>query len=191
MKRYKMKLQMLSPVHIGTGYEIPPYEYVVKESSKDNFLFYRIDLYRFLASLDNNQREDFEIATRSTNVTAVRKYIADNVDVDQFALYKNEIMPDFYNDYQKKINSIENQLLVSEIPRRLNDYRPYIPGSSIKGAIRTAIVSEMDKHLKPVPDDYGLKNSMKKIINTKNEWMLMKQKSFSTIATRNKTRSGA
>lgn len=140
MIRYKMKLQILSPVHIGTGYEIPPYEYVVKGGN-----FYRINLYGFLSSLPPAMRKEFDTALNNTNPTFVRKFIADNADVGKFSLYKCVVQEDFEEAYKDKISDVRNQLLVNEIPKQLNDYRPYIPGSSIKGAIRTAVVSEFAK----------------------------------------------
>ncbi len=140
MIRYNMKIQILSPVHIGTGYEIPPYEYVVKGEN-----FYRIDLYKFLSSMDAAKRAGFDRAINSTNPTFARKFIAENVDVDKFSLYKCVAQPDFEKEYENKIDDLRNQLLVSEIPRQQNDQRPYIPGSSIKGAIRTAVISELAK----------------------------------------------
>jgi CRISPR-associated protein Csm5 len=139
MKRYKMKLQILSPVHIGTGYQIPPYEYVV---DKKNHRFYRIDLYKFLSSMDATQRAVFERAVNQSNPTFARKFIAENVDVEKYSLYRCTTNDDFEKRYNEKMDDIRNQLLVDEIPRQQNDQRPYLPGSGIKGAIRTAVVSQ-------------------------------------------------
>lgn len=135
-----MKLQILSPVHIGTGYEIPPYEYVVKGE-----FFHRIDLSGFLSSFTPAMRTAFDKAINDTNPTFVRKFIADNIDLNKFTLYKCIVQEDFEDAYESKMNDVRNQLLVNEMPRQLNDYRAYIPGSSIKGAIRTAVVSELAK----------------------------------------------
>jgi CRISPR-associated protein Csm5 len=47
--------------------------------------------------------------------------------------------------YYSKINDIQNQLLISPFIRAEGIAKPLIPGSSIKGAIRTAVISEFAK----------------------------------------------
>ena len=54
MPAYRMTLTMLSPVHIGTGEEIEPVEYVVRKRANGGdaaCLLYSIDLPRMLSRL--------------------------------------------------------------------------------------------------------------------------------------------
>ncbi|MGC8764839.1 MAG: type III-A CRISPR-associated RAMP protein Csm5 [Brevinematia bacterium] len=56
-------------------------------------------------------------------------------------LYKVPVTKSFKQSFKEKLDDINNQLIVNDIYRSKDDYSPVIPGSSIKGAIRTAIVS--------------------------------------------------
>lgn len=144
--QYKLKIQALSPIHIGTGEQIDPLEYLVEGQ-----IFYKLDIEQFLSDLSDNQKKEFYSAVDSSNPVTLRKFFQQNIDKEKYLLYRSVAQPDFRDAYHNSVNSPENQLLVNLITRSSGRYRPYFPGSSIKGAIRTAIVSEManQKKFKP------------------------------------------
>lgn len=118
MKR-RYKLTVLSPLHIGSGNKISPIEYVI-----DGRL-YRIDM--------NSLFKD------------------KNFPIDEFIekakdfLYLGNFYPDTVKKHAKYSIEISNELKRNRRTKEVLEFiksggRVYIPGSSIKGAIRTAIL---------------------------------------------------
>jgi CRISPR-associated protein Csm5 len=55
MKTYKLKCEVLSPVHIGSGCEIDPLDYVIEDD-----VLYKVSFEKFVSSLDEPRRLQFE-----------------------------------------------------------------------------------------------------------------------------------
>ncbi|HOQ06163.1 MAG TPA: type III-A CRISPR-associated RAMP protein Csm5, partial [Anaerohalosphaeraceae bacterium] len=142
MKRYKMTLTILSPVHIGSGQDIDPTEYVVK-----NGVFYRIDLVRFLSGMQPNLRAEFDRRVSDPNPFVIRDFIRNHVDPEKYACFKAEAGA-FEQVYQESLSNPNRQLEVSLFTRTPGTWRAYIPGSSIKGAIRTAVINTLAQEKK-------------------------------------------
>ncbi len=134
--QYKIKIKALSPIHIGTGDQISPFEFVIKDS-----IFYRIDLPSFLSGMPESLRSKFETAVNNSNIIYMRKFIAENIDLEKYTIFRCDISKDAEEAYYKKIKDPNNQLLINMFVRSGIDKRPVVPGSSIKGALRTAIVN--------------------------------------------------
>lgn len=120
----KCKLETISPIHIGNGEEISPIEYII-----ENKKYYRINTNSLFADKDFDSNE-------FTN------FIENYVDVKQTPYIKN------FNEELAKKNT-EYQL---ETKIKIDDSRPpqikefiktsnnaFIPGSSIKGSILSAL----------------------------------------------------
>ncbi|MDR2580743.1 MAG: RAMP superfamily CRISPR-associated protein [Fibromonadaceae bacterium] len=62
--------------------------------------------------------------------------------------YKSKITKHFLNKYEEnsKKDPLQNAAKILEMYRSKNDFVPIIPGSSIKGAIRTAVLDEKGKN---------------------------------------------
>lgn len=146
MKRYNIKIQVLSPIHIGSGEQIDPLEYVV-----DGNLFFRLDINRFLSELPEQLKKDFYTATDSANPVVLRHFFLKNMDYKKHQLYQSVAQPSFIESYKQSIDDPKTQLLVNLMTRSPGDYKAYIPGSSIKGAIRTAVISTLanQRNIKP------------------------------------------
>ena len=130
-KVYKMSLTALSPVFIGSGDELNKSMYVyndneimvIDERKLINELLLRKGLYEGFLN---------ECSSGDLNLTDfLKKNLNGYEDID---IYKYKIKS--YSDIKtgKKLNNI-NAFIKS------SNGKPYIPGSSIKGAIRTAIIS--------------------------------------------------
>ena len=74
MNKYKLKGAILSPLHIGTGNQIEPFDYVIK-----NGKLYRISLEDFLCQLSEEKRKIFEDIVDSGNLNRIRKYIIEEI----------------------------------------------------------------------------------------------------------------
>ncbi len=76
------------------------------------------------------------------------------------AQYRIPASPTFATEYFAKKDNPENQLNVQEIYRDPTSFKPVIPGSSLKGAFRTAILNRIgqNKAILNVPYKYYEKN---------------------------------
>lgn len=136
---HSVKLHLLSPVHIGTGEELDPFSYVIR----DNFLHF-VDTGRWAA--ESKEALVLERTISTAGFAAVRYLISRNIDVTKYSLGRIEVRSKSLLDTYR--NCIErqdarNQVLVSPLPRGGADNRAYIPGSSLKGAVRTALANAL------------------------------------------------
>jgi CRISPR-associated protein Csm5 len=149
-KKYKMTIQALSPIHIGTGDELSPFEYVITDNINGEPELHIIDLPGMISGLNQQQKLRFYDAVNkgADSVRYLRKFIRHNTDLTRFSLHTLPVCQNIWNIYQNKLDSQENQLIVNLFYRNTKEWQPVIPGSSIKGAIRTAIVSELARQTK-------------------------------------------
>ncbi|MEN3039350.1 MAG: type III-A CRISPR-associated RAMP protein Csm5 [Candidatus Kryptonium sp.] len=138
IKGYKVKYKILTPVHIGTGEELSPFDYVIVDN-----MFHRISADELISSLSDEQLRMFYSYIRVNNITSLRSLIVANFKSEKFSKYSVRVLPGVANKYRENLNNINNQLLISPFIRTPDSFKPYIPGSSIKGAIRTAIIDDI------------------------------------------------
>ncbi len=165
---YNIKATAMLPIHVGAGDEnlIDPLEYVVKDG-----WFYRIDL-------DGMLRTDTDFArwftTAAENAKAphlLRRLFRDafNPSVKEQWIHRSRVSSLFAEHYKNKFDDGNNQLLVQCLP--LSGCRAYIPGSSIKGALRTAVLdclATKDKNNKG-QRNIKLYEKVRRAINTPDE----------------------
>jgi len=142
MERFRLTLRMLSPVHVGTGEVLTPESYVVRRED-DAPVLAAIDLGALLAGLTDKDRAAFNRAADSGDITAVRRFIRDRSASDQFDLWTAGVDHDLADRYEKGLNAASAELAIHPMTRTGLDGHPYIPGSSIKGAIRTAVLQQL------------------------------------------------
>lgn len=122
---YNITLRTLSPVHIGSGITYRSSEFIEKKI-KSIPTIKRINLSKYISSLNNKEKEEFlkhlsksdsEFSNWNSEINSkyVRYIAINNVPKDD-----------------KNINPISECVKTSE--------RIYIPGSSTKGAIKTALL---------------------------------------------------
>lgn len=145
LKSYKIKCEALSPIHIGDGTEIEPLEYVIEDK------LYKINLNEFLYSLTDNLLKQLKQLQASNNLTGIRKFIKENVNLKEFTEWQSDISNSVKGIYNEKFDKPQNQLIVSPFIRSGN--KLYIPGSSIKGAIRTALLNLWSNDIQGEPKD--------------------------------------
>lgn len=138
VKVYKVKYQILTPVHIGTGEDLTPFDYVIV-----NDTFHRIVSDELISSLTPEQLGKFYDFIKQSNITKLRDLIVENFNEEKFSKYKLKVFSGVAEKYKRNLKNINNQLLISPFIRTTDDFKPYIPGSSIKGAIRTAIIDDV------------------------------------------------
>jgi len=119
-----MKLEILTPVHVGSGDKYLATDFVIK---RDRVVF--VDSMKFFEEVEKKGLDPLDVA----NELGEGKRIDDFVDP---AKIKIREVP-FYG------RTSRNEILA----HIKSQGKPYIPGSSIKGAIRTAILwKEVNEH---------------------------------------------
>jgi CRISPR-associated protein Csm5 len=141
MESYLYEFVPITPIFIGSGNELFPYNYIVK-----NKIYYKIDPAEIYENLSSNEQENFQKEIEKGTIP-FRSYLNRIYKEELGYLYKGEVSKNFEEIYTTKLKGAkkpneENQLIVKEF---IESYQgKYIPGSSIKGAIRTAYLSESD-----------------------------------------------
>ncbi len=152
MQTIKLRLTALSPIHIGTGEHYDPTNFVI-----DNGYLYEFDEIEFFKKLNSKQQEEFLKAVESNaedSLFQIHRIIKNNKkQAIESAYNKVQVSKGIEKAYQNKIGravqieggrkkpktKVFNQFLIEKTIRLSNSYRVYIPGSSIKGAISTAL----------------------------------------------------
>lgn len=129
----RLKLKTLSPVHIGSGEKITSYNDYIYD---DGYVYY-ID-YDALEEYIMKQNNIDEIIDDFVNTVKIQ---ASNNKKEKYKL-KNFFEDNGLNYKDFSYNKLSaNEEITEQINRAVcSGIRPYIPGSSIKGAIRTAFI---------------------------------------------------
>jgi CRISPR-associated protein Csm5 len=127
-------LTPLTPLHIGDGSQLEAYEYVV---IKDRF--YQLSLDRLLARLSPAERESVS-QYLERDLVSLRRFVREHF-LPEVAEYQAAASPRFQQLYEEKLAQAQNQLIVFPFLRSMG--KPLIPGSSLKGALRTAILNHL------------------------------------------------
>ena len=119
----RYRLEVLSPIHIGNGLEISPMEYVVDDSG-----FYRVDMDSLFRD------KDFSIDDFIKNTELDSFYLGEFYGgiAKRHKRYVLEVSDSAKNSMRIKKNEVREFIKTGG--------GVYIPGSSIKGAIRTAFL---------------------------------------------------
>ena len=142
---YKIKIEPLTAVHIGTGERLLPIDYVLKapeNSERTNYVKFSSEriIDSILKSGSPKQKQELQRVSDENNINSLasffQKYFYLGID------YDSRITNGFLNLHSQKIKSglFENSLAVNQMLH--HGAKPYIPGSSIKGAVRTAILNK-------------------------------------------------
>jgi len=148
---HEIFLTPLSPIHIGCGHDLVATDYYVLPDKLDNKPTGNGAVYFFDKSnveLSDKQRNDLLYLTRSQSEKMLLKlyrFVLDNYET--FEPYTKAILKAdklFFEKYNSVLNnpSVENKLEVLRCCyiNKSGLEQPYIPGSSLKGAIKTALL---------------------------------------------------
>ena len=149
LKTYRLALTPLSPIHIGCGEDFEPTNYVIDEG-----VLYGFDPSR--AVLNDLQKSKLTDAANRASLLAIQRFFRDNAQV--FKAQADVLMPvsagvaKAYAENFGEVSNVEkggrkvvNQFFIERTMHTGRLSRPYIPGSSFKGAIRTAMLDELNQ----------------------------------------------
>jgi CRISPR-associated protein Csm5 len=131
---YDVNIETLSPIHIGAGKSYSPSEFVLSKAKQNNRIvetIKRVDLSKFYLSLEDDKKDE----------------LIDGLSNSDFSLsdFESKIKKEFtrYLSYDST-NTQDKNIKINEIQEHIKTSdKLYIPGSSIKGAIETAILYDL------------------------------------------------
>lgn len=143
-----IRMEILTPVHIGSGDTIDPLDYVMATQDDQDY-FCQIDLDAWLE--DYPDQEALAKVLDGGKLPLIRKFIAEHLDADIYARSRSRIISsEIGKKYQQHIANTNspNQLLIDPALKNPLTGGLLIPGSSIKGAMRTAVIDWCDQNWK-------------------------------------------
>ena len=149
LNRHTLHLTPLSPIHLGTGEDYEPTNYIIDADEK---ALYAFDPAR--AELDANQRGKLLNIAKSGDIQQIQKYFADNPDPFRAAAHSISSVSDaIASEYKKSLgqvvqreqrgsrtDAVYNRLNIERTATNPHTYAPLIPGSALKGCLRTALL---------------------------------------------------
>ena len=151
LKHYNISLKTLGPIHVGNGRKIVKKEYLFLDNNSKIAVLDSVKLYEYLKTKEKERY--FEKYLLDNNKDSLRKWLNDN------KIRQDEIKRCFR--YEIDCGDLKFEKGKKEIKECIKDayFMPYIPGSSIKGALRTIllihdIIKEKNKYRKAADEIY-------------------------------------
>ena len=141
-ERYKLIIEPITPVHIGTGRKISPLDYkTVKTKTGMKYARFSSDLILQRICQNLEKSREFEHITNLADMKQIQAFFHKNFSPDDIS-YLCKMTERFEEKYNDNINldPLKNACEVDELYRPVGSKYAVIPGSSIKGAIRTALM---------------------------------------------------
>lgn len=150
-------IRILSPVHMGCDEVYEPLEFVLDEEAKTLTSFDPLD---FFSSLDRKDRDSFATACAKGTLESLLELLK-FMRGRKSRGHKVDVSGGLVEDYRRTLGiragdqrRIQQELNSFQIQRTAFDphtNHPYIPGSAVKGALRTAWLNakQKEKNLRP------------------------------------------
>ncbi|MGY6214202.1 RAMP superfamily CRISPR-associated protein [Methylolobus aquaticus] len=154
VQTYRLHITPLSPVHIGTGQSYEPTNYVIEDE-----ILYEFDTGSAMAALFDKDRQDLlKLSSQRPSqdlIKSLQRFFFERRDsLMAFAVNQVPVLPGVANLYGQRIGRAANSeaggkevLNRLEIDRTAFDpiaRQPILYGSSLKGAIRTALLDKVN-----------------------------------------------
>ena len=136
MTTYTFLAQALTPIHIGSGREINPTEFVLKNGKLVHF-----NPAQLIGSLSPTDRKTIMGFLEKASIKEIQAFFQNHVLAGDPDHTRITVSDKFKREFEAKAANPNNQFRVEMMPRNPHTGRVYIPGSSIKGAIRTAVIN--------------------------------------------------
>ena len=146
-KPLKVRLHIISPVHIGCDDVYEPMSFKVDDVKKKLIVFDPLNFIKLLSAEDKQQFTKYCLQGDISSIISIYKFISNRqvngreVDISDKLIAHYKKVRDFPIKDEKKIKQELNQFSISRTAYNPHNRIPYIPGSSLKGAMRTAYLS--------------------------------------------------
>ncbi len=145
MKYMHMKLEVLTPVHVGSGETLDPTTYVIKDDPEGPVL-HTLDLMAWIE--DHHDPNGLALRFAGRDLPAIRGFLRDEVDTSIYSLGRCLVTSkEVYRKYGKELANPKSRhrLNFGKHLRNAQTQAVIIPGSSLKGAMRTAVIDYLDR----------------------------------------------
>lgn len=145
-----LRLEALTPVHIGSGEDFSPLEYVVRQVDEARHEVWLIDTQGWLA----DSRDDRRVASalEAGDMAALRGLLNSSPGLENRKLGVVPVTDaNLGKMLQQKRNTVESRAEIMTFARNPFTHLPYVPASSIKGAISTALTDCLNGRRKGRP----------------------------------------
>lgn len=141
---YNIQIKPITPFHIGSGELHDPLNLVIKNGSA-----YYLNQLEYVRFLIRRNKAELEEKMALSDIKQLHKYFADCFDPQEKKcwIFSYSVRKDICTNYQKKMENMQAEGYVRAFIRAGLSMQPIIPGSSIKGAIRTAILSHWQQRV--------------------------------------------
>lgn len=152
MKQYCLHLTPITPVHIGTGEELQPFQYIIKNianpKATPDYRLIRFSDSALVRKMSKQDKEQLIALAKKDDLIKLRQFFIEKADSlvitnQELIQSMSEVTSELLNLWEDLQQHPQNMFIIRPaIAAALGGNRlvPYIPGSSLKGAIRTAIV---------------------------------------------------
>ena len=167
LTRHTLHLTPLSPLHLGTGEDYEPTNYLIHGDA-----LYTFDPAR--AILNPEQERELHAAAQSGDLQHIQRYFRHNPKpYIAAATHASSVSKGIAAEYQKnygeivqresKGKNVHNRFQIERTATNPHNHQPYIPGSALKGSLRTALLEQLSA------DYRGNKPTAKQAIHYENE----------------------
>ena len=154
MEHHRLLISTLSPIHVGCGEDYEPTNYVI-----DNGLLYGFDTAALAGVLDSKQRDDLLKRVQGPDaLLKVQSFIYNLREIiPAIATHTVLTCPQLAAKYKDRIGQQAQRQgddrVIAQLAIPRTSYNPYtqqpvLPGTGLKGAIRTAILNALQQERK-------------------------------------------
>lgn len=170
----RLALTPLTPIHIGCGEDFEPTNYVI-----DDGVLFHFDPARVpLADSDRNALISAVGKRGDEAIRELQRFFHTRKDAYAVAAHcVVGVAAGVSEQYARRIGSVAqhesggrrvaNQLEIERCAHHPHNGTPYIPGSSIKGAIRTAWLDQLNDGRSKLPDERSAQDIEKRLLNSR------------------------
>jgi CRISPR-associated protein Csm5 len=135
MKTYRFRARALTPIHVGAGREIDPTQFVLRDGR-----LVRFNAADLLDALGPDELDRFREMLDKADIAAMQRFMASKIDGNGDGRQAIAVSSKFAREFETRAATPGRQFRVEMMPRNEHRGLAYLPGSGIKGAIRTAVV---------------------------------------------------
>ncbi|MGA2499970.1 MAG: type III-A CRISPR-associated RAMP protein Csm5 [Tepidisphaeraceae bacterium] len=139
---FQVSLIPLSPVHVGSGECIEPAEYDLIPQGENYFLT-AFNLPRVFHDLSPSLRTEYDSLLRRGDWSGVRTWLRKAASLADQVLFRIQVQPEAADEIRKNLSNPNRLGEIHLFARDPAAGKPYLPGSSLKGAMRTAMVDAL------------------------------------------------
>lgn len=161
------RLEVLTPVFIGSGGDLSPLEYVIRQEG-DAWALHLVDAASWLQAAQD--KADIRKALESGEMQRLRRLMDEHLDAALYSLARVPIPSrKLAEDLRAHIQNPQSlgKAEVQPFPRSPVSMAPYVPGSSLKGAMSTPLIDSLDNGaLKAAERDRAYRGAMERLLGS-------------------------